>query len=246
MAAVWRSVPCKISQLRLEIVLVSGQSFRWRKTGDNEWTGVLKGKLWTLKQDDHNLYYRVYEGEGAAGTSTSTSGTTASRSIKDSVKEVSTTPTTIDQNDSILHDYFQLDVDILKLYSKWSDADPYFSKISMLFPGVRALRQDPIENLFSFICSSNNNISRITGMVEKLCVMYGDKVVEVDGVQHYSFPSVSVLSCSKVEQQLREQGFGYRAKFIQQSAKIIQEKGLNWLYELRKVSYEQAHQGKSS
>jgi hypothetical protein len=35
------------------------------------------------------------------------------------------------------------------------------------------LRQDPVECLFQFICSSNNHISRIHGMVERLCSTYG-------------------------------------------------------------------------
>ena len=35
------------------------------------------------------------------------------------------------------------------------------------------LRQDPTECLFQFICSSNNHISRIHGMVERLCTRYG-------------------------------------------------------------------------
>ena len=40
-------------------------------------------------------------------------------------------------------------------------------------PGARMLRQDPVECLFQFICSSNNHISRIHGMVERLCHAYG-------------------------------------------------------------------------
>lgn len=39
--------------------------------------------------------------------------------------------------------------------------------------GARVLRQDPVECLFEFICSSNNHISRIHGMVERLCRDYG-------------------------------------------------------------------------
>ncbi len=35
------------------------------------------------------------------------------------------------------------------------------------------LRQDPEECLFQFICSSNNHIKRIHGMVERLCREYG-------------------------------------------------------------------------
>ena len=35
------------------------------------------------------------------------------------------------------------------------------------------LRQDPVECLFSFICSSNNHIARIAGMVERFCSTYG-------------------------------------------------------------------------
>lgn len=39
--------------------------------------------------------------------------------------------------------------------------------------GARIMRQDPTECLFQFICSSNNHISRIHGMVERLCAKYG-------------------------------------------------------------------------
>lgn len=53
-----------------------------------------------------------------------------------------------------------------------------FSKISCL-KGVRQLRQDPVETLFSFICSSNNNISRISGMIDRMCQEYGEKIIEV-------------------------------------------------------------------
>lgn len=59
-----------------------------------------------------------------------------------------------------LKDYFQLDIDLESLYRQWSLADPNFDKVSKNFIGVRMLKQDPVENLFAFICSSNNNIQR--------------------------------------------------------------------------------------
>ena len=42
--------------------------------------------------------------------------------------------------------------------------------------GCRMMRHDPVECLFHFICSSNNHISRIHGMVNHLCVAYGTKL----------------------------------------------------------------------
>ena len=142
---------------------------------------------------------------------------------------------------SILEDYFQLGVDVDALYHQWSHADPYFRRTAADFWGIRILRQDPVENLFSFICSSNNNISRISSMVEKLCTNYGRPIAEVDGKMYYSFPRVSCLAQAGVEDQLRALGFGYRAKFIAKSARYIMDNhGEEWVSSLRQCSYEEA------
>ena len=53
---------------------------------------------------------------------------------------------------------------LTNIFQKWAEVDPVFENIAVKFPGVRILKQDPVENLFSFICSSNNNIQRISGM----------------------------------------------------------------------------------
>ena len=103
------------------------------------------------------------------------------------------------------------------------------------------LRQDPLETLFSFICSSNNNIERISGMVEKLCVKYGDFILEFEGTKYYTFPSPTVLARERVESDLRTLGFGYRAKYIHQTAKLLTSKPEGWLDGLRKMSYSEAH-----
>ena len=49
-----------------------------------------------------------------------------------------------------LKDYFQLDVDLIRLYNEWSEKDPVFAKLRGRFEGIRMLRQDPWENLISF------------------------------------------------------------------------------------------------
>jgi N-glycosylase/DNA lyase len=53
---------------------------------------------------------------------------------------------------SWLKDYFQLNVDLVKLYEEWSEKDPVFAKLRGRFEGIRMLRQDPWENLIS--CAS--------------------------------------------------------------------------------------------
>ncbi|TFY81035.1 hypothetical protein EWM64_g2969 [Hericium alpestre] len=78
-----------------------------------------------------------------------------------------------------MRDYFQLDIDLVKLYDEWGERDPVFVSFRSRFEGIRMLRQDPWENLVSFICSSNNNIARITKMVKSLCKQYSPLLVSL-------------------------------------------------------------------
>ena len=142
---------------------------------------------------------------------------------------------------NFLGDYFQLNVKLKDLYETWCLRDPAFKKVSEIFSGVRILRQDPTENLFSFICSSNNHISRISGMVEKLCTHYGRHVCQLEGKDYFTFPTVQALAADEVESKLRDLGFGYRAKFIHESAKyIVNNHDSDWLNSLRETPYEEA------
>lgn len=46
----------------------------------------------------------------------------------------------------------------------------------------------------------------------------------------------------QVEQELRNESFGYRAKFIQRSAAEIKEKGgLQWFQAIQEMDYKNAH-----
>lgn len=80
-------------------------------------------------------------------------------------------------------------------------------------------------------------------MVEKLCAKYG-KVIHKDGEDtFYSFPTVEALSGDSVEGELRTLGFGYRAKYISQTAKYVAKNhSADWLQSLRKAPYEEAHE----
>lgn len=71
-----------------------------------------------------------------------------------------------DDTEALIRHYFSLNLDLGSLYQQWSKVDPNFRKKAPTFTGVRILNQDAWEALIAFICSSNNNISRISQMVK--------------------------------------------------------------------------------
>ncbi|XXG94731.1 hypothetical protein Hte_000988 [Hypoxylon texense] len=119
---------------------------------------------------------------------------------------------------------------VAALYDQWSKSDANFRKKAPKFTGIRILSQDPWEALIAFICSSNNNISRISQMVHKLCVYYGPLIGHIGDEAFHDFPTPQALSGNKVEAHLRELGFGYRAKYIAETARMVtEEKPEGWL-----------------
>ena len=132
-----------------------------------------------------------------------------------------------------VHHYLNLNPDLTTLYKQWSAADPNFGKKAPRFAGVRILKQDAWEALIGFICSSNNNIIRISQMMEKLCIHYGPLVGYLDSKPYHDMPPPSALTGAGVEAHLRQLGFGYRAKYISQTAKMIEDKDEGWLDSLR-------------
>lgn len=254
----WRCLTCARSELRLDLTLGCGQTFRWRETGEGHWTGVMAGQVWTLTQTDDTLWYHTYGSQASVGkghgrkrsAGSSKQGQyisekrfKSSTEVKeeDDEEPIAVAPGQDIKEEEMLRDYFQLNIKLGDLYSKWGAADPHFKHISNIFTGVRMLRQDPTECLFSFICTSNNHISRIQGMVERLCQSLGTPLCQLDQIAYYDFPSLDALADSSVEERLRDLGFGYRARFLQQSAKQLLDKhGTQYLQGLRTKPYLQA------
>ncbi|ADM12007.1 8-oxoguanine DNA glycosylase [Encephalitozoon intestinalis ATCC 50506] len=110
--------------------------------------------------------------------------------------------------------FFTLDIKLKPLLEKWKvDSDG-------LLNGLRALRYDLIPTIFSFICSSNNNISRITRMVEFL-YSKGEFIMKYKGIDFHRFPSLEELV--SIEGELKAKGFGYRSSYICNAATYLQE-----------------------
>jgi N-glycosylase/DNA lyase len=137
---------------------------------------------------------------------------------------------------AILHNYFQLDENLSALYHEWSDSCPRLKTIAECLPGIRVIDQDPFECLISFICSSNNNIPRITKMLAALRREYGQLLLSIGDDDFYSFPSLQTLHTRANESDLRSLGLGYRAKYIMNTVQLLMDLGgESYLQELRAI-----------
>ncbi|KAI1300319.1 DNA glycosylase [Xylaria venustula] len=217
----WRKLPLSLTELCIDTTLRCGQSFRWRKIND-EWNCVLHGRLLSLKQDESYLHYKAIWPKNSSSLRKPT--------ISPKEDDIG-----VEQDDTehLLKHYFSLKHDLTVLYDQWSESDPNFKKRAPRFTGIRILTQDAWETLVAFICSSNNHISRISQMVQKLCLHYGPLIGHIGDEAFHDFPPPKALAGKKVEAHLRELGFGYRAKYIAETAKIVaMQKPEGWLESL--------------
>lgn len=196
---------------------------------------ALRGRILSLRQDKSHLHYRSI----FPSSSNSLAPLTPPSSVASSPAKFSAEDDTL----TLVKHYLNLSPNLADLYKQWSSSDPHFQKTAPKFTGVRILKQDPWEALVGFICSSNNNIVRISQMVDKLCREYGPLLGRLDMqtedgesqcVAFYDFPPPESLVGKSVEARLRELGFGYRAKYLHQTAIIVtQEREPGWLDGLR-------------
>lgn len=113
----------------------------------------------------------------------------------------------------------------LSFSTDYNAVEEELSKDSALLPcinasrGVRLLHQDLWETLVSFIISANNNIPRISGIIERLCECFGEKI-EFDGEIYHGFPTPERLASLSLEDfaPLRA---GFRDKYILDAAKKV-------------------------
>ena len=178
-----------ISEINLDKILNTGQVFRWRKF-DGIWIGVIRRKVWLLKQDEDNLYYDCLELKKKQGTWAVTKDVNRVIQGKDGDKPSNRNTAEIDDIDHAsmtmkrlengssnvhengyksdetllqeeLFDYFNLSHKLGELSQQWNlENDDHLSGLVTAHSGLRLIRQDPLECLIAFITSSCNNIPR--------------------------------------------------------------------------------------
>ena len=118
--------------------------------------------------------------------------------------------------------YLDLDIDYGKVIEQIDEKDDFLIGAAQMGRGIRILRQNLWEMIISFIISQRNNIPRIMKSIDALCEKLGEQIVfdyEGEHLVGYTFPSPEVI----VGADLSEFKFGYREKYIRQTAEDILE-----------------------
>lgn len=97
--------------------------------------------------------------------------------------------TTGEEFDRIWRKYFDFDTDYPGIYRSLCK-DAVIRQAYEYTGEIHILRQEPWEGLCSFIISQNNNIPRITGIIDRLCCNFGEQLPGGD----YAFPSAERLA----------------------------------------------------
>ncbi|KAF1001855.1 N-glycosylase/DNA lyase OGG1-like [Apium graveolens] len=209
----WVPLNISKSELFLPLTFPTGQTFRWKQTGPLEFTGVVGSHLVSLKHLDN--------GDIAA----------CFHNSKDDLFDAKL----------VLVDFLNVGICLSDLWKEFSGSDSRFAQLAPYLGGARVVRQDPLECLVQFICSSNNNIKRITQMVDFVSGL-GVYLGTVEGFRFYEFPTLDRLS-DVSEEELRVAGFGYRAKYITRTVDALRAKpggGVKWLSSLRDLDLQMA------
>ena len=180
----WNRIDCSKNPLNLTATLSSGQAFRWRRDSEGIWWGVIEKSVCVLWQEEMSPQNPLFW---------------------------QTFPT--QNQESLIRDYFRLEVDVLLLYSQWLEKEPQIALAIEAYHGLRILRQVPQECFFSFQCATCNTIIKIERSVSALAKHYG-KPIEIgfeSPFEFYVFPDLETLA--NAEESIRERDQSNRRQY---------------------------------
>jgi N-glycosylase/DNA lyase len=128
---------------------------------------------------------------------------------------------------------FRLDDNIKEIFEELSH-DPLVCRLIKAYPGLRLIRQEPHQCLFSFVCASNTNIPMIRRMLYNMTRKFG-RHTRVDGIDFFTFPSAADINKASLD-ELRSCGLGYRIKAVKALADEIASGRLDFDF-LKKARY---------
>ena len=210
----WRSLRVAPREFSLHNTFSNGQCWCWRKVNDQNhtvskektsstatmeedndddgaddsssaamWCGVVGSNVYLLRQLANDVEYTVLNTSTTQDTKHSSSSSSHQKQVQD-------------QEDHELRSFLQLETNMSVLKDRWcasEDGSPPLEihqdmkiLVSSL-PGMRVLRQDPFECLFSFMASANNNISRISHILSYWRVKWGTHLLTTNKLHNHIY-----------------------------------------------------------
>jgi 3-methyladenine DNA glycosylase/8-oxoguanine DNA glycosylase len=117
---------------------------------------------------------------------------------------------------SFWHNYLDFNTDYGKIQAELSAFDPLMREAISYAPGIRILKQNPWETLCSFIISQNNNIPRISGIIDRFCTLLGQEIAP----EIYTFPTAESVAALSAE-DLSPIRAGFRSKYLIAAAQAV-------------------------
>ncbi|CRG96720.1 N-glycosylase/DNA lyase, putative [Plasmodium gallinaceum] len=159
----WYTLNVTKNDLQLIYCFLIGQEFCFSEVECNKYIGLINKKIFLFKETENNIFYQcLYDNKITL------------HSKKNNI-EILNCDTNENQSnyEKELQDFFNLKFPLDKNMEAWKKKDKRMNEISNKIKGLRILKVDPVESFFAFLCSSNNNIPRITLMIDCLKRRYG-------------------------------------------------------------------------
>lgn len=130
-------------------------------------------------------------------------------------------------------EYFDLNTNYSEIRKKYKGTNKFIDEALEYSKGIRILKQDPLEILFTFILAQQKSLGSIRKIINEISRRYGKKVTtEIEDV--YLFPALEEL-CKMDELELRELKLGYRTPYFLHALELLSSNTIN-LKELTDLS----------
>jgi N-glycosylase/DNA lyase len=206
-------VPLESEPLDLALTLDCGQAFRWSvdERDTTAWVGVLHDRACHLQIVDGHLRAKIFP-------------------VLPDAEAV-----------ALLGHYFALDVKAGPILAEIAAAHPSGEAAVAELVGLRILRQPAIEVILSFAIASATNVPRIKRSIARMSACFGQAIGRIDGCDFFTFPSAAKLADASIFDLAGHCNLAYRASHLQNSARIIAERGSDWVDSLAAGPYLDAH-----
>lgn len=196
----------------------------------------------SIPKKDINLYDTIFSGQTFRMTLESDKSITLLLSdriinIKENNKCLLIESNNEDNLENIIKEYLDLKRDYNKINDYLVSIDNNLKKDIEKCKGYKILKQDKFEMFISYIISQNNNVKRITKIINNLSEHYGKKVI-FKNKEYYLFPTYNELKDITLD-ELKTLGLGFRDKYVYDALNKLKE-NKNFLDDLEKLSTEES------